>query len=336
MKAKIDSLLLGFAVICLALAAGVLFFRMQRFQEASQDIRRKKAFESDINNSTRTTESSQSILEPEATPVCYTVSALITNLYRIDPENVEARKYGEVSRGTELKVFDEHGKYYLCYSEDMEGIFCVEKSQVKEGVFFVSPENGIDLRYALPEAEYDLLFASENNIIGHAMYPPVPMLETKTAEMLKAAAGMFAEEGYKIRIYDSYRPKSAQFELYDIVQDARFIADPYVNNSFHQLGRAVDMSLVDSKTGIELTMPTPMHTFNEQASRYNRAAWSEEARKNVDYMTEVMERCGFRTIETEWWHFENGEAGDYMDPNLDYESLTLEPQEAYCEKYPQF
>ena len=326
---------LSLLTLFLAIAAGTLFGRMEMIRKSSREYGRETNSESSIDV-TVASNISQPSPEPEVQFVKYTVTSLMANLYEISRESGEARKVLEIPIGTVLQVFDEYKEYYICAFGDQDGDFCIEKRLVEEGVFYVNPENGIDLRFVLPDAEYELLFASENNITGHSMCPPIPMLEVKTGEMLKAAADQFAADGYKMKIYDSYRPKSAQYELYAFVQDPRFIADPYINNSFHQLGRAVDISLIDAGTGTELRMPTEMHTFNEQASRYSREFWTEEERQNVDYMTSVMEHCGFRTIETEWWHFENSESGNYMDPYLDYESLSLISREISCEKYPQF
>lgn len=334
-KNRLIQSLLCITVLALAMAAGILFGRFKIIQRSAGDFAAETALAT-VDGSMPEAETIEPSPEPKPGPIDYTVTAMLTNLYRINSETGEARKYCEIARGTILNVFDEFENCYICSLEGTDDVFCVEKSHVKEGVFYVEPKNGVDLRFVLPDAVYDILFASERNITGHAMYPAIPMLETRTAEMLKKAADLFAADGYTVKIYDSYRPKSAQYELYDIVQDARFIADPYVNNSFHQIGRAVDMSLINGGTGMELKMPTPMHTFNESAARYNRAAWTEEERQNVDYMTDVMKRCGFRTIETEWWHFENGEAGDYMDPNLYYESLPLIPAEMYQERFPQY
>jgi len=189
----------------------------------------------------------------------------------------------------------------------------------KDGAFVHVP-GAVDLREYLPQLEYELLFASPNNITGHPLYPAVPLLEENTAEMLKQAEEIFERDGYMIKIYDAYRPKRAQYELYDIVQDNRYIANPYTTNSWHQLGRAVDMSLVNMRTGEELEMPTPMHTFDSDASRFNSSRWTEAAKANVEYMTSVMTSVGFGTISTEWWHFENTKSGGYLDVDMDLSS----------------
>lgn len=180
----------------------------------------------------------------------------------------------------------------------------------------------VDLRWYLPEAEFELLFASENNITSQALYPAVPLLEENTALMLKRAFDVFKADGYTLKIYDAYRPRSAQAALWAAVQNSRFIADPAKGGSWHQSGKALDISLVDDATGLELEMPTPMHTFTDEAGRYANSNWSETATANVNYMTEVMRSVGFSTLRTEWWHFENNAKGwPSMEPDIDISAL---------------
>lgn len=230
----------------------------------------------------------------------------------------------QISFGTELTVLGKDGEFYLCRLSDGGVVYCHENYLTDEATY-VELEGAVDLRVFMPTADFELLFASSNNITGTAMYPAIPLMEESTAAALAEAQTIFREDGYSIKVYDAYRPKSAQYQLYDIVQDSRFIADPYQSQSWHQLGRAIDMSLIDMATGEELEMPTPMHTFDVSAARYYSDSWTEEARKNSDYMTEVMTSVGFKTITTEWWHFQYEEEGGYMDPNLDFESLTYRP-----------
>ena len=180
----------------------------------------------------------------------------------------------------------------------------------------------VDLRALLPQAQFDLLFASPRNITGRSLYPAVPLLERQTADMLYEAYQIFLRDGYALKIYDAYRPLSAQYALFEIVQDVRFIADPDNWGSWHQRGRAVDISLVDLNTGEELEMPTPMHSFTTTAMRTRSSRWSDQARANVDYMTGVMESVGFGIIDTEWWHFEFTGRGSTMPLELDYEALS--------------
>lgn len=258
--------------------------------------------------------------------VVYTCMANLLNC-RAEPSTSATVLY-QISFGTEVTVLGMDQDFYLCRLKDGGIVYCYEDYLTNEATY-VELDGAVDLRVFMPTADFELLFASSNNITGEAMYPAIPLMEESTAQMLARAQEIFRADGYSIKIYDAYRPKSAQYKLYDIVQDSRFIADPYKGQSWHQLGRAVDMSLINMATGQELEMPTPMHTFDVAASRYNSATWTDTAKANVDYMTEVMTSVGFGTITTEWWHFENTAPGNYLDNNIDYDTLTYKPVSEY-------
>ena len=189
------------------------------------------------------------------------------------------------------------------------------------GKAYAYVEGAVDLRGYIPEAIFDLDFASENNITGRSLYPPIPLIEETTAEMLLEAYEIFKADGYIMKICDVYRPVSSQQALFNKVGDNAFIADPSKGGSWHNSGRAIDMTLIDEYTGLELEMPTEMHTLNYSAARSNHTTWSEEVQENVEYMTRVMTSLGFTTIDSEWWHFENRGEGGYMDRELDYSTI---------------
>jgi len=189
-------------------------------------------------------------------------------------------------------------------------------------VSYVHIPHTADLRELLPDARFDIINATENNVTGRILYPAIPLMEEESAALLKEAYDIFKADGYTMVIYDAYRPKSAQKALYDIVKDHRFIADPYNSRSWHNVGRAVDISLADSLTGELLEMPSGMHVFNESAMRRFHDSWSTDVQQNVDYMTEVMTSCGFGTITSEWWHFEYTGSGYYLEDDMDLELLA--------------
>ncbi len=170
----------------------------------------------------------------------------------------------------------------------------------------------VDIRLFVPNVTVYQIFGTTSNFTGEVLYDrSVPVLQRGTANKLARAAAMFAEDGYTIKIYDCYRPKSVQYILYDIVQNGLYIANPYTGQSNHNRAAAVDMTLIDSN-GNELEFPTPMHTFNKQANRSSASSWTEEQRRNVEYMTSVMVACGFQTIQSEWWHFTDTDYRSYM------------------------
>lgn len=155
----------------------------------------------------------------------------------------------------------------------------------------------------------DLRYATENNFTGKKIYPvSVCLLTRETAEKLKNANREFKKNGYRIKVWDAYRPLYVQQLLWDAVEDHRYVADPK-KGSKHNRGTAVDVTLVD-KEGKELVMPTGFDDFSNRASR-NYSGMSDEARKNMKYLTDVMKRNGFITINSEWWHFDDSNWSNY-------------------------
>ncbi|HWQ57656.1 MAG TPA: M15 family metallopeptidase [Clostridia bacterium] len=185
----------------------------------------------------------------------------------------------------------------------------------------------VDLRLYLPDAVYELLFATERNVAGYPLYPrAIPLLQKDTAKKLKKAFDLFKADGYTLKICDAYRPKSVQAILYDIVQNRHWIANPLTTASNHNRGCAVDISLIDDATGRELEFPTPMHTFTDESARTCKT-WGETARANVDYLTRIMGKCGLEGIQSEWWHYADSNHADYMTTDIDFTSLTMLPKQ---------
>ncbi len=184
----------------------------------------------------------------------------------------------------------------------------------------------VDLRLYLPDAEYEMLFATDRNIIGEPLYPKaIPLIQRDTAKKLQKAFERFQKDGYTLKIYDAYRPISVQRRLFKVVKNRRWIADPDTTASNHNRGAAVDIALLD-KNGEELEFPTPMHTFTEESARTSDT-WSEQARANVDYMTKVMKESGFNSITSEWWHYSDTKSGNFMTTDIDLGRLTMLPKQ---------
>lgn len=181
----------------------------------------------------------------------------------------------------------------------------------------------IDIRLVVPDVEVYQILGTKENFTGVVQYKrPVPVLQVGTAKKLAAAAKRFAEDGYRIKIYDCYRPKSVQYVMYDLIQNSAYIANPYKSASNHNRAAAVDMTLI-GPDGKELSFPTPMHTFKQIVYRSSRNQWTAEQRKNVDYMTNVMLESGFKLINTEWWHFSDTDYPDYIVLDVDMRDIPM-------------
>lgn len=179
-------------------------------------------------------------------------------------------------------------------------------------------DNLVDVALYTDGIEIDMLFAKDGNLLGDRIYnEEVCLLQKGTLEKLANAALKFRDDGYTLVIYDAYRPYSVTVELYRKYHN-KYVA-PLKLGSNHNRGAAVDISLLDS-SGVPIEMPSPIHTFNSTSGR-NSKSMSAKAKANMNYMTEVMKDCGFRTIETEWWHFVDTDNEQYLRTDYDLNSL---------------
>lgn len=169
----------------------------------------------------------------------------------------------------------------------------------------------------------DLKYATEDNFVKKAVYPaPICAIRKETGEKLVRANKIFQERGYTIKVWDAYRPLHVQRLFFEAYPDPKFVAKPpekpitFGFRYSHNNGMSVDITLVD-ENGNELEMPTEFDNFTDRAAASSQDM-SEAARKNVDYLIEVMESVGFENYEGEWWHFNDiiEEPSPYLDVPL--------------------
>lgn len=154
----------------------------------------------------------------------------------------------------------------------------------------------------IPEAVTELKYAGTDNFTGQVIYEFEDVfLRYGTVMKLKAAAQALAEQGMGIKIWDGFRPVSAQFKLWEVCPDDTYVANPNKGYSNHSRGFAVDLTLVDSQ-GREVEMPTGFDDFSARADR-DYSDCTPEARENAVLLETVMEAQGFKGYWGEWWHF---------------------------------
>lgn len=148
---------------------------------------------------------------------------------------------------------------------------------------------------------YDMRYATNANFLKAKVYPCAEcMLRYKTVKALIAANEEFAKNGYRIKIFDCYRPLDVQKKMWAIVSNPSYVADPS-KGSIHNRGGAVDVTLVDS-LGNTLEMGTDFDHFGPE-SAVNYKDISRQARKNRKFLEKIMARHGFSVLPSEWWHF---------------------------------
>lgn len=161
----------------------------------------------------------------------------------------------------------------------------------------------VNLRKDLPDLILDIRYATTNNFTKQILYPSSDcFLREETAKKLKKALSFFSKDGYRIKIFDAYRPHAVQKRLWNVWPDARFVAPPE-KGSKHSRGASLDMTLVDS-SGQELKMPTAYDDFSERAYA-SYPDLPSEVLKNRSYLQQGMLQAGFVFYEYEWWHFDD-------------------------------
>jgi len=148
---------------------------------------------------------------------------------------------------------------------------------------------------------YDMKYATEDNFLKAKVYDCAEcLLRLKTVQALVAANKDFMKKGYKIKLYDCYRPLSIQKKMFEIVPNPVYVADPK-KGSIHNRGGAVDISIVDSN-GKEVDMGTPFDFFGIKASHYYTKL-SSKIKSNRAYLKKIMIANGFNSFDSEWWHY---------------------------------
>ena len=174
----------------------------------------------------------------------------------------------------------------------------------------------------IPHIVQEIRYYSTYNFIGERIdgyEEPCALLTKEAARALKSAANEMIVHGYRLKIFDAYRPACAvkHFILWGIEdQDIRMkpyfypdlekqelFAKGYIaRQSSHSRGSAVDLTLLDMKTGKELDMGSPFDLFSE-ISHPDYMDLTEEQYENRRFLQSIMIRNGFEPLDCEWWHF---------------------------------
>lgn len=200
------------------------------------------------------------------------------------------------------------------------GLAPVTFDQYRESIRTSPEKELVDLKEFIPGIVLDIRYATPNNFTGERIYTLARAYTRRpVAEALRRVQASLKEAGYGIKIFDAYRPYQATVKFYEVYHDTTYVASPY-RGSRHNRGCAIDMTLIDLKTGKELPMPTGYDSFQ-------KAAWPSTPvadpviRKNRSMLIDAMEEQGFKVNASEWWHFDfiGWDRFDVMD--IDFEEL---------------
>lgn len=186
----------------------------------------------------------------------------------------------------------------------------------------MDPSGFVLLSDHIPHIIQEIRYFSTYNFIGERIdgyEEPCAILTKEAARALKAVSNELFVLGYRIKVFDAYRPACAvrQFVLWGI-EDTDIRMKPYfypelnkqdlfaegyiAKLSSHSRGSTVDLTLLDMKTGKESDMGSPFDLFSEK-SHPDYTDITDEQYDNRMLLQHVMVRNGFVPIDCEWWHF---------------------------------
>ena len=174
----------------------------------------------------------------------------------------------------------------------------------------------------VPGIVQEIRYFSTYNFIGDRIdgyEAPCALLTRDAARALKDVANRAAVMGYRLKIFDAYRPACAvrhfvvwgledldqrmkPFFYPDLEKQELFQKGYIASRSSHSRGSTVDLTLLDMKAGREVDMGSPFDYFGE-ISHPDFTALTKEQLENRELLRKLMTEGGFAPFPTEWWHF---------------------------------
>ena len=186
----------------------------------------------------------------------------------------------------------------------------------------MDPSGFVLLADFVPNIIQEIRYYSTYNFIGERIdgyEEPCALLTLEAARALKSVSSELFVQGYRLKVFDACRPATAvkHFVLWgiedqdirmkpyfypDLVKQELFSRGYIAKQSSHSRGSAVDLTLLDMRTGKELDMGSPFDLFSE-VSHPDYKGITEEQYHNRMILRRAMMRNGFLPIDCEWWHF---------------------------------
>ena len=161
----------------------------------------------------------------------------------------------------------------------------------------------VEIKKYVPDIVLDIRYATTNNFTHQKMYAEARAFARLPVVLaLKEVEADLKKQGYGLKIYDAYRPYAITVKFYEVARDTNFVADPR-KGSKHNRGCAIDLGIIDLKTGKDLDLPTGFDSFSKKAGA-NYADLPKQQIANRELLKSVMAAHGFRVIATEWWHYD--------------------------------
>ena len=201
---------------------------------------------------------------------------------------------------------------------------CAAQSAVSETTAEPDGSEGfVLLAEAVPDAILEIRYYSTYNFVGARVdgyEEPCALITKEAATALQAVSEDVMAQGYRLKVYDAYRPQMAVDHFvrwakdlsakgmkpyfYPEVDKSLLFEQGYIDaKSGHSRGSTVDLTLFDVSTGKEVDMGGTFDYFGELSHPDYTETLTAEQIANRNILRDAMMRHGFRPLDTEWWHF---------------------------------
>ena len=191
-------------------------------------------------------------------------------------------------------------------SQNSENKYATNKDSISTGlhskeISVLNDTTFVNLKHYSKDFVYDMKYATADNFLKEKVYDCAECyIRLKTVKALIEANNEFIKLGFKIKLYDCYRPLDVQKKMWAIVPNPSYVANP-AKGSIHNKGGAVDISLVDF-SGNELDMGTKFDHFGQEAG-HNYLKLSNNILENRKLLKSIMLKFKFNSFDSEWWHY---------------------------------
>ena len=166
----------------------------------------------------------------------------------------------------------------------------------------IANEDFVDIKKLSTYFIIQMPYATTDNFLDEKVYPCEQCLvRGDVAKSLLQVQKKLMKKGFRLKIFDCYRPLSIQEKMWNLKPDTSYVANPD-KGSNHNRGAAVDLTLTNLQ-GKELKMGTSFDNFTEKA-HHDYENLSDEVVRNRKLLKMTMENAGFSSFDSEWWHYD--------------------------------
>ena len=195
------------------------------------------------------------------------------------------------------------------------------KAALKEVIINNSKKNLVDIHLFIPGILIEMTYATPHNFTKTVLYHhPIAYLHTAPANALRIVQQELKKQGLGLKIFDAFRPYSVTCTMWHLTPDRHYVGNPH-KGSNHNRGLAIDLTIIDLKTGKELDMGTKFDSFTDTAGHAFKNL-PPQVLANRRLLKTTMKTAGFAPLQNEWWHYTWHNDNDYEVINLDFEEVA--------------